>query len=376
MSRVKYLLDGSVKSVGEEDTHTLDHADASLYTNRPPSEKIPSMGDELDTCGDEYHNFCSGCGKPHETHKSCKRASCPRDWAKWAVERSTKACAKMEERRQEVAYRRSGHSPKFHHVVLSFPQIRFASDDPEQSMYDLCKNLLSQLGVMGGLLLYHAYRGSDGDDRGVWKERIGEDTEWSEVREQLEHSEHVHAIVLADSVDKMSCKAIYEDTGINIHRIEKEDSNVSIYDLKDLASTTAYSLSHCHIGFDGKAGMRYFGSVAQTKADDTTEARCNAEVRSVAEKVLGVPFSDLSCTSDADTEHSHRDAQVGGFDDGADTSDSAENDSDYCGGRLLDIHDAPRFLQDDDWVSEAPYADELRDIWEEYRESLDSPPPD
>lgn len=374
MSRVRYLLDGSVRATGGNDTRTLEHAEKDNYDRRPPEGLLPSMGEERETCGDDYHNFCSSCGKPEATHKSCNSASCPRDWAKWCVSRATKITAKMEERRKQIAYQRSGHSPKFHHLVLSFPRIEFAREDSEEAMYELSKNILSQLGVDGGALLYHPYRGESGDDRGVWKDRIGEETEWSEVRDELEHSEHIHAMVVADTVDKMSCKGIYDDTGINVHRIEKQDSNVSLYGLTDLASATAYSLSHCHIGED-RAGLRYFGNVAQTKADETTEARCNAEVRSIAKKVLGVPFSDLSCTSDSDSDHSHSDAQASADGD-ADPSEKADNDSDYCGGRLLDIHDAPRFLQDDGWVSEAPYADELRDIWEEYREGLDSPPPD
>jgi hypothetical protein len=374
MSRVKYLLDGSVRATGKTDTRTLEHAEMDNYDHRPPEGKLPSFGSERETCGDDYHNFCSSCGATERVGKTCNSATCPRCWAKWCVERATKITSKMEERRQEIAYRRSGHSPKFHHVVISFPGIRFDRDNSEEAMYELSKNIMSQLGVDGGALLYHPFRGESGDDRGVWKNRIGEGTEWTNVRDELEHSEHIHAIVLADTVDKMACKSVYNDTGINIHRVEKKDSNVSIYDLKDLASTTAYSLSHAFIG-DDRAGLRYFGSVAQTKADDTTVARCNAEVRSVAQRVLGVAFSDLSCTSDSDTDHSH-DHEQASSDGDADPSEEAENESDYCGGRLLDIHDAPRFLNDDKWVENADYADELREIWEYYKEGLDAPPPD
>lgn len=372
MSRVRYLLNGSVKATGPDDTKELNRADKSKYDSRPPESKLPSFGSELDTCGEEYHQFCSCCGKPECIGKSCKKASCPRDWAKWAVERSTKVVSKMEERREQIAYRRSGHSPKFHHVVVSFPEIRFASDNPEKSMYELVKNVLNQLCVDGGVLLYHPYRGESGDDRGVWKDRIGEDTEWSEVRDELEHSEHVHAMVVADSVDKMSCKGIYEETGISVHRIEKEDSNVSLYGLTDLASATAYSLSHAYVG-DDRVGMRYFGEIAQTASDDTTEARANAEVRSIAEKVLGVPFSDLSCTSDADNVETHQHAEVGNSGDSK-SSESASDEDNICGGRMLDIHDAPRFLFDDGWISEAEYSTELKAVWQEYKQ--DNPPPD
>ena len=375
MSRVKYLLNGDVRAVND-DVKELVYADESKYNNRPPEGELPSMGEELETCGSDYHNFCSSCGKPEVVGQCCKRAECSRCWAKWCVERATKIVSKMEERRKEIAYRRSGHSPKFHHVVLSFPEIEFASDDPEQSMFELCKSLLGQLGTFGGVLLYHPYRGSEGDDKGAWKGRIGEDTEWDEVRSELKHSEHVHAMVVADSIDKMACKALYEKTGISIHRVEKDDSNVSIYGLTDLASTTTYSLSHTLVEGD-RASLRYFGSVAQTSADETTEAQANAEVRSVSGRVLGVSFSDLSCTSDADSDHDHdhdyESGQTGDTDD-SEPSASASEEADYCGGRLLDIHDAPKFIQNDEWVSEAEYSGELRAVWQEYKVG-DKPPP-
>lgn len=373
MSRVKYLLDGSVRAVNGDDTKNLSRADESNYDQRPPAETLPSFGEEYPSCGEDYHNFCTLCGKPEIVGKCCQRSDCPRCWAKWCVERATKITAKLEERRQEVAYRRSGHSPKFHHVVLSFPEIRFASEDPEKSMYELSKRILEQLGTFGGALLYHPYRGSNGSDIGEWKHRIGEDTQWADVRDGLEHSEHVHALVLADTVDKMACKGIYDDTEVSIHRVEKDNSNVSIYGLTDLARVSAYSLSHVHIG-DNRAGLRYFGSVAQTSPDDTTEARSNAEVRSVAEKVLGVPFSDLSCTSevDSDCSHNHDKASCSASSGDSEPSESASDE--VCGGRMLDIHDAPRFLSDSGWLSEAEYSDDLKAVWQDYKQ--DNPPPD
>ena len=374
MSRVKYLLDGSVRAVNGDDTKELARADKSNYQQRPPAESLPSFGEEYDSCGEDYHNFCSSCGKPEIIGKACQRADCPRCWAKWCVERATKITAKLEERRQEVAYRRSGHSPKFHHVVLTFPKIRFASEDPEKSMFELCKNILGQLGTFGGVLLYHAFRGADGSDIGFWKTIIGEDTTWNEVEDDLAHEEHVHALVLADTVDKMACKGIYEDTGINVHRVEKDDSNVSLYNVEDLAGASAYSLSHAHIG-DNRAGLRYFGSVAQTSPDDTTEARANAAVRSIAEKRLGVPFSDLSCTSEADSDHSHDHdkASCSASSGDSEPSESASDEDNICGGRMLDIHDAPRFLSDDGWISEAEYSADLKAVWQEYKQ--DNPPP-
>jgi len=130
-----------------------------------------------------------------------------------------------------------GQSPKSHHIVLSMEGIQFASENPTDSMFGLAKRILTgHLRVDGGYMLYHPYRGEGEDYRGGWKNRIGRNTEWSEVSEELRHEEHTHALVVADTVDYMTCEAVYEDTGVLVHRITQSDSNVSLYGLQDLAN--------------------------------------------------------------------------------------------------------------------------------------------
>jgi len=119
--------------------------------------------------------------------------------------------------------------------------IQFASENPTDSMFGLAKRILTgHLRVDGGYMLYHLYRGEEEDDRGEWKKRTGRNTEWSEVSEELEHQEHIHALVVADTVDYMTCEAVYEDTDALVHRITQSDSNVSLYDLSYLTSVRSH----------------------------------------------------------------------------------------------------------------------------------------
>lgn len=394
MTRLRYALKGSVYSIDldgdgvlEHDVRQLEHGDINNYTNRPPADMIPSMGDEYESCGQDWANFCTGheCGEVHSVGKSCGRSLCPRDYAKWGVERATTACAKMEETRKEIYFERNERkSPKFHHVVASMGNIRFAREDAEKAMFELMKYLFSKaLGVDGGVMYYHSYRGKDGDDRGVWKNRIGRETSWDDVREELKHSEHVHAMVLADKVDYYSCEAIEQATAIPIHRIERapndDNDHVSLYGLSDLARATTYSLSHTNVKLneDGssRVSSRYFGRVAQTAAGTQTEAQSNAKVREVANTTLGISFKDLSCTRELeDGEERHQHSASDTRSSGTTTSESAEKDEEHvCGGRLVDISKAPRFLNDDNWCKNAKHANEVRETWERL---VKHPPPD
>ena len=372
---MRYYLNQSVRDVTADnsiDARELERADPSNYSNRPDAGLLPSMGDEYDSCGDDRPHFCSECGEIHTAGQSCGRALCPRDYAKWAVQRSKKVCAKMEETREQVAMRR-GESPKFHHVVLSMKGIQFARDDPTDAIFELAKMILTDgLKVDGGYLIYHPYRGSDGGDEGEWKRRIGRDTEWNDVQDELDHEEHIHALVVADTVDYYTCEAIYEQTGVSVHRITKEDSNVSLYNLSDLARATTYSLSHANleVSEDGsRVSSRYFGDVAQTSAGFQTEARADARVREIAGTTLGVSFSDLSCTRELGEEEEKVSHQAGAGSSGTEPSEPADSEADerVCGGRLLDITKAPKFLNDESWCEEADYVDELRRAWEDWK---------
>ncbi len=166
--------------------------------------------------------------------------------------------------------------------------------------------------------------------------------------------------------------------------------------------------------------------------DDEEDARlfrrADAKVRSVAPKTLGLPYSSLACTEqhsgddgDADecgcdddeqvsvaaaeaarTDHltpdprsldptaGDGDAQLTddglrGMDgvtddldaddlaaaDDGDQGDDQEGEPEACGGRLLNIGMAPRYLEDDEWRENAPYADQLAEVYAEWSERLD-----
>lgn len=46
-----------------------------------------------------------------------------------------------------------------------------------------------------------------------------------------------------------------------------------------------------------------------------------------------------------------------------------------CAGRLLEIKKAPKFLENSDWVADAPHAEQLRRAWNEWRDRIDGDPP-
>jgi len=158
--------------------------------------------------------------------------------------------------------------------------------------------------------------------------------------------------------------------------------------------------------------------------------QADAKVRSVAPKTLGLPYSSLACTNErhpddedctcgddeeqvqvagaeaARTDHidfqsldstaGDADAQLGdddlrgmdavtddpgaddlrsleaGADDGpGDGADDQEAEPVACNGRLVNIGKAPKFLEDDEWRAQAPHADRLEEVYQEWRERLD-----
>lgn len=363
----------------------IEDEPVGAYTNHLPEETLPGFGVERDDCGDDIPHFCTDCGHVvGEVGRTCYRWECPRCAPAAVMRRSITATAKIEDFRKETAYQRGGDSPKFHHVVLSPPEdFAVARNDPKEAAYDIAKTLLDELGAMGGLLAYHPWRGDiDGqtDDRGAWKNRLFNDRDWDDVRAELAPEGHIHAIAVADYIDHHTCAALNDKTDWIIHRIEKTDSNVSLYDVEDLASATTYTLSHTGLEADGSASYRYFGAVANHAADETTEARMREVVRSVVPTTLGLSVADLTCDrtlSDDETDESHQHAPRGngdGSESGSDENDTQTDESHQetttCSGRLLPLSKADRFLKDDDWLASAPCSDELRDARRSW------PPPD
>ena len=107
----------------------------------------------------------------------------------------------------------------------------------------------------------------------------------------------------------------------------------------------------------------------------------DAAVRSVAPNTLGLPYDSLASQNDRVSSIGEQDEKVNlaaGCADGdgaADQVDVEEVDVERedCEGRLLDIGKAPRFLEDEDWMADAPHAEDLRAAWREWRSLVDTP---
>lgn len=289
-----YRMDPSGPSQFEQ---TADPARA--YTNTLTAGRITGMGDRYDSCGDEHPHFCSQCGKPAKDDdgnlvmigETCWRQQCPRCGAGWSMRRAIPIVSKIESLRKEITAQR-GDSPKFHHLAVRMDDFRTARD-ADDTFFDVVKAAVDEVGVnvYGGAIIHHSYSGNDDDeedDLGKWKERVFSNRDWDgDVEDELKEWHHAHVLVLADSINHLSCESLYENTGIFIHRIQNEDddNNVSLYGVKDLAEATTYCLSHARLADDADA-YRYFGTVANHSADHRIEARCKEVVRSVVPKTL------------------------------------------------------------------------------------------
>lgn len=379
-------------------TVTFEEVDDNprAYQNGLPEGRPPGFGEEYEECDQKVPHFCGDCGQiprdeddnPIPIGQTCWRKECPRCAAGWDMRASYTITSKIEDYRKERAYERGGHSPKFHHLSLIPPYdeddgstFRTATDDPLGTGYEIAKIILAdELGVDGGMLAYHSFSGEDGDDRGKWKERLfsGRDFE-GDVADELHHRPHFHAVCVADHVDHQTCKAIYEQTGWVVHRIE-DDDHVSLYDVHDLARATTYTLSHVAVGEDIDS-YRYFGAVANHTASDQTAARMRRVVRSVVPETLGINPADLHCGREVDDDDPDEKHQLGGagggsgegngdqLDEHADDCEGGAERSPRCGGRLIPIPHAPGYLEDHD----LRYETELREAYELWD---GSPPPD
>lgn len=395
-SGIRYTSDGTVYQANpSEIIDRFESVDASedTFGNELPELELPGFGEKYDDCGEEkIPRFCADCGKTHKVGRTCYRSRCPRCGKAWNRRQGTAIASKLEATRRYKESKRPGWSGwKFHHLALSPPD-GFATFSHEslQRTFDLLKEVLDELGAADGAIFYHPYRGEDGDDRGEWKQRLFEERDFADVLDELEHSPHFHVVVVSKHIDGGHVtKSIEEQTGWLVERITKGDSNVSIYNKYDLARVVTYCLSHTGLEEmdDGshRAAYRYFGRTANLAATDEIEAEMDAAVRSVAPRTIGLEWSSLACLEDRDGREPQSPlvastAAAFSSGDGEGFPDDEENDAPdgVCAGRLLDIKKAGPFLENEEWVENAPYSEELREAWEEWREEVDDdrPPPD
>lgn len=376
----------SIIQAFERTNGTGDRFDDTL-----PALPIPGHGTRNEDCGDDVPRFCADCG--HVTHvgSTCYSWECPRCWKGADRRRSTAVVSKLEALRRKKESQRGGWDGwKFHHLMLSPPD-GFAVDskDALKRTVELIKEVLAELGVDTGVWFYHPWRGEDGDDRGFWKGLLpdGEPQDFAETREELSYSPHFHVVALSKNVDGGHVtRAVEEATGWVIERITKGDeSNVSIYDLHDLARAVTYCLSHTGED-DGSCQYGYFGEVHNFVPEDHIEREADAAVRSVGVNTLGLGYDSVACTLEREklktetvevpAEKVNLGAAHGSGSPDEEVVEIEEETvvEENCDGRLLDIKNAPAFLTDDDWMGEAEHAAALEATWAEWRERVDEEP--
>lgn len=270
---------------------------------------MTGFGDAYETCGEAQPHFCSECAQPVTNQdgelvpigQTCWRQECPRCGSGWAMRRAFPITSKIESLRKEE-YARRGESPRFHHVVVPMQGFRTAREDADDAYFQVAKAAIEEVGVnvLGGALIHHSYTGAQRgeDDLGKWKERLFSGRDWDgDVSDELEEHHHIHALVLADSIDYLSCERLQDRTNILVKRVENndEDTKVSLFNVEDLAEATTYALSHARLADEADA-YRYFGQVANHAADHRVEARCKETVRSVVPKTLDLHPADTLCS--------------------------------------------------------------------------------
>lgn len=360
-----------------------------------PELDLPGFGTKYDDCGDEIPRFCADCGATHTVGRTCYRSQCPRCGAAWARRQGTEIAAKLEATRRYLESQGSDRwdGNKFHHLAMSPPEgFETFTKEALDRTFEIVKEVLDELGVSTGVMLYHPYSGDgEGDDLGEWKGRLFEGREWSDVLEELEHRPHFHVVCIAKHVDGgYVTKAIEEQTGWIVERITKGDTDVSIYDKFDLCRVVSYCLSHTGLreteSGRTQAAYRYFGRVANLPAADHIKAEIDAAMRSVAPRTLDLDWSSLACQKDRDGRDPQSwlvaspDQAAAGEPDGY-PEDSDGDDfgplppEDTCAGRMLHLSRAPEFLKDSEWCENAPRSDELADTWDEWKDEIEEPPP-
>lgn len=240
-----------------------------------PKPIPPSFGEEKPSCGEDTPFFCAGCGKVHAVGDTCQRLSCPRCAEAGIRERAREICSRLAALRAMLDARRDPHQ-RFHHVVVSPPkEWILLADKVYKRTVDVVKELFKIMGLVGWYA-FHPWAGEDGDDRGAWKHRLLNNRDWEDVKDELIHRPHFHAVVVTHKVPGGDfTREIEDETGWIIARITPDDdyhdddlvesddlhgvdldddqdsgprsdwsSNVSIYGNDELARVVTYILSH------------------------------------------------------------------------------------------------------------------------------------
>lgn len=367
-----------------------------------PKMDLPGYGSEGDDCGEDVVQFCECCGHSWTVGHTCKSPTCRRCAESWCRERATQITSKLK---AVWAYRMASEPEHqfFQHLVFDIPDDWKLSDSPETVYWrtlDAVKEVMDAFGI-AGVPIYHPYRGADGDDRDVWKDRQFSGRGWEDVSAELEFDPHFHILGVAPFVDCSGVERIQEVTGWPIHRITQGDnSSISVGSDWDLARTVAYCLSHAGVYEDSNGDMR---AAAHTRVSerpwrkngwldgtiptiqDRTRDEMDEIVRSVAPKVLGTEYSEVACLREVPADEAAAgnmslakgvtEFEATGDGDGDGSADGSDDDRAddgdelvmvKCEGRALHISKAPQYLNDDDWRESVDKAPEIEQKYEEY----------
>lgn len=286
--------------------------DAAPHKGRLPILDLPSFGEPNEDCGDPTPGsmyFCPNCHTIHEKPHVCYQYDCPLHWAHAVRRRAAGAkdsagvAPKLDALRRYLNAWRDDNQ-YFHHIPYAPPQDRrHWSKDALKREVEAIREWMDAVGLQG-LVVYHPRAGDnediEGDDRGEWKHRIGKDTEWSKVKEELEYRPHFHIVGVAPFVDFSGTPEIHEETGAVLHRITQEDSNVSIPDTEAMCRVVTYCLSHAGI-YETETGQRRLAAwmkgpdVHRVDVYERNKARIQAMVYEAARDTLGISPPNLEC---------------------------------------------------------------------------------
>lgn len=415
-SQEDYDVDETVKEIVKAlDRPRRGSADPSHGGMIDPGT-LPSFGKKYDDCGDQkVKHFCPDCGGTVTLGRNCERSQCPHCSPFWAVDKAENQLARLQTTAKTM-HARLGVPILKHHVTFSQPEDWFLEvSDPLDRTFQAVKEALEPMHAEG-VVMFHGYRGVDGDDMDSWKDRLFNERSWPDVRSELRPSGHFHGILLSPWIPGGEItKRVEAETGWVIERIR------GLPTIEAAAESLAYGLSHTTLYEQNGQMQAQYRQFGETMHDDSiniynhTEREAERAVRSVAPRVLGVQPNNLRCSqpvpdedhqsdyqirrsasysstssddSDGD-EDRDTDASEGADDDlsgsvdgsGQETAESATDDSQepgpMCRGTLRPISEADRYLTDDDWVDDALFVEQLERAFDEWQSelNLDRPPP-
>lgn len=368
-----------------EEFITVGESDGYEYTDALPAYELPGSGERLASCGDDVPAlFCPICGTPETVGRTCRRSSCPRCWQSWVYQRARTLAAKVESLGRHE-YAQNDRAVKQHHLVVSFrDSTRVRSTDPHKQATTIAKLLLQRVNVETGYLVYHPYRIAPayrGHERGhtpgngtmTWPDILAlierDEWSWPAVREKfLVYGPHFHVIGLSEFVStEEQTAALEEQTGIVLHRIttrRHDGTDRSITDVTELCRIAVDTLSHAGIEStdDGVhyAAFRPFGKVANFSAYGDAAADVTAALREVAPSILGLRFSEHTCTEPLDMptngDHEEKRCSMTAADSSVKSGDTLEADTSpteesICGGSSQSMHVAHQYLDNPAWIA-------------------------